>query len=820
MSMGGGAAAAPDIPETLPILPLEHFILFPSMIAPIIVGDERSKRLVDEALGGQRLVGVLTKRPEGENLTEFDSLYDAGTAANILKMLRMPDGTLRLLLHGMQRIRVVEEQRTEPYLTARVEVLEEIPSSDTETDALVKNIHAMLGRAIELSSLPDDLRVAAANLTDAGKLADLVASNLNLKIPEQQEILETADVKERLQRMLFILNREIEVLELGTKIQTQVKSNFDRSQREFLLREQMKAIRKELGEEEGAGRELEELQERIDAKKLPQQAREVAEKELARLRNMQPASAEYTVSRTYLDTILDLPWMESTRDVINVKRAQRILDRDHYDLEKVKDRILDYLSVRKLKKDMKGPILCFFGPPGVGKTSLGKSIAESMGRKFVRIALGGMRDEAEIRGHRRTYIGAMPGRILKGLRSVGSNNPVMMLDEIDKLGSDYRGDPSAALLEVLDPAQNNTFNDNYLDIPFDLSNVMFITTANMLEPIPGPLRDRMEIIEVSGYTLKEKVAIAKRYLIPRQMEENGISKKHIAFTDAATVRITEDYTREAGLRSLERQIGTVCRKVARMVAEGRTKPVRITPSVLSTMLGPQKYFNEVAQRAGIPGVAIGLAWTPVGGEILFIEATMTGGNGRFTLTGQLGDVMKESAQAAFTYIHGEAERLGLAEELFHKRDIHLHVPAGAIPKDGPSAGIAMATALASLMTGRNVKDYLAMTGEITLKGNVLPVGGIKEKVLAAARAGVQTVLLPERNAPDARQLPEEIRKKLTIHTVSRVEEVLELALEKERNPQASRMIEIRPDEKRENGDTEKPKSQKPVRRAARGTQTE
>lgn len=780
----------PEIPDVLPILPLEQFILFPSMIAPIIVGDERSKRVVDDALGGQRLVAVLTKIPDRENLSDFDSLYPAGTAASILKMLKMPDGTLRLLLHGVQRIRVLERLGTDPYLTARVEPIREIPSSDTETDALVKNIHTMLGKAIELSSLPDDLRIAAANLNDPGKLADLVASNLALKIPEQQEILEQADIKTRLQMVLQILHREVEVLELGSRIQTQVKSTLDRSQRDFLLREQMKAIRKELGEEDGNARELDELEEKLRQKQLPQQAREVAEKELQRLRSMQPASAEYTVARTYLDSILDLPWMESTRDVINVRKAQRILDRDHYNLEKVKERILDYLSVRKLKKDMRGPILCFVGPPGVGKTSLGRSIAEAMGRKFVRIALGGMRDEAEIRGHRRTYIGAMPGRIIKGLRQAGSNNPVMMLDEIDKLGSDYRGDPAAALLEVLDPAQNHTFTDNYLDIPFDLSKVMFITTANQLETVPGPLRDRMEVIEVSGYTQREKLAIAKRYLVPRQMEENGLARRHLTFTDAALVRIIEDYTREAGLRNLEREIGTVCRKVARMVVEGRTKMVRVTPSMLEQMLGPRRFYNEVAQRTGIPGVAIGLAWTPVGGEILFIEASLTGGSGRFTLTGQLGDVMKESAQAAFTYVHSEAERLGIPEELFQRRDVHLHVPAGAIPKDGPSAGIAMCTAIASLLTGRNVKDFLAMTGEITLKGNVLPVGGIKEKLLAAARAGVKEVILPERNRPDVNQLPEEIRKKLTIHTVSRIEEVLDLALESRPHPQASRLLQV------------------------------
>jgi ATP-dependent Lon protease len=596
-------------------------------------------------------------------------------------------------------------------------------------------------------------------------------------------------VKERLKKVHYILSREIEVLEIGSKIQNRVKTELDKNQREYLLREQLKAIRKELGEEEGAGTELEELRERIEKKALPDHVRETANKELSRLRNMQPASAEYTVSRTYLDIILDLPWMDSTRDTINVPKARRILDRDHFDLEKVKDRILEHLSVRKLKKDMKGPILCFFGPPGVGKTSLGRSIAEAMGRKFVRISLGGMRDEAEIRGHRRTYIGAMPGRIIKSLRQVGACNPLILLDEIDKLGSDYRGDPSSALLEVLDPEQNNTFTDHYLDMPFDLSKVMFITTANQLDSIPGPLRDRMEIIEVTGYTLREKVQIAKKYTIPKQMSENGLTAKQISFTDSALTRLIEDYTREAGLRSLERQIGNVCRKVARQIVEGKTDQVTVQPAMLTKLLGPARFRGEVAERSGSPGIAVGMAWTPVGGEILFIEATVTAGTGKFVLTGQLGDVMRESAQAAMTYVHTMADELEVPEELFFKRDIHVHVPAGAIPKDGPSAGTAMATAIASLLTGRAVKDYLSMTGEITLKGNVLPVGGIKEKVLAAARAGIREVILPERNRDDADQLPDEIRKKLKIHFATHVDQVLKIALQTKVHARASRMLQ-------------------------------
>jgi len=785
------AAKSAEIPDVLAILPLDGFVLYPSMIAPIIIGDEKSRRLVNDAVTGQRTIGIVTKRPDAENMNEFSSLYEYGTAAAILKMLKMPDGGMRLLLHGLQRIKIVENLENEPFLKARVLVIPETPAKENkETDALVKSLHGLLGKAIELSSLPDDLRVAAINITDPAKLADLIASNLNLKVEEQQEILEVPGVLDRLKKVHYVLSREIEMMELGSRIQTRVKNELDKNQREYVLREQMKAIRKELGEDESTGNELDELKERLDQKDMPDYARETATKELSRLRAMQPASAEYTVSRTYLDVILDLPWQESTSDTFDITKAREILDRDHYDLTKVKERILEYLSVRKLKKDMKGPILCFVGPPGVGKTSLGRSIASAMDRKFIRISLGGMRDEAEIRGHRRTYIGAMPGRILKSLRQAGANNPVMLLDEIDKLGADYRGDPSSALLEVLDPEQNNTFTDHYLDMPFDLSNVMFITTANQLDTIPGPLRDRMEIIDVTGYTVKEKLLIAKKYTIPKQVAENGISRKQISFSDAAILRLIEDYTREAGLRSLERQIATVCRKIARKIAEGNGGVTKVTPELVTTLLGPAKYYSDVAQRTGAPGVSVGMAWTPVGGEILFIEATVTMGSGRFVLTGQLGDVMKESAQAAMTYIHTVAEKLGIPEELFSRRDIHLHVPAGAIPKDGPSAGTAMATAIASLLTGRNVKDFLAMTGEITLKGNVLPIGGVKEKVLAAMRAGIRTVILPERNRTDAGQLPEEVRKKLTIHFATHMDDVLQVALNRRKGAAASPLLEV------------------------------
>ncbi len=768
------------IPSELPILPLEQFVLFPAMLAPIIVGDEKSKHLINDVVAGNRQVGVFTKKPEAPNIAAFENLYDVGTAANVVKMARTPDGTVRVLLHGLTRIRIVEPLATDPYLQARVEELREIPSEDTETQALVRSIHALLARAAQLSALPEELVTAAINLTDPARLADLVASNLGLKVPELIEILSMADVHQRIQRVHFFLTREMEVFELGAKIHTEVKSELDKAQREYFLREQLKAIRKELGEDESGSREIEELEQRLKEKQLPDHAREVAQKELSRLRLMRPDSAEFTVARTYLEWILDLPWLESTPDRLDIPTAREILDEDHYDLEKIKERILEYLSVRKLKNDMKGPILCFVGPPGVGKTSLGRSIARAMGRRFGRIALGGMRDEAEIRGHRRTYIGAMPGRIIKAIKQAGSNNPVLMLDEIDKLGSDYRGDPAAALLEVLDPEQNNSFVDYYLDIPFDLSNVMFITTANHLDPVPGPLLDRMEVIELPGYTLGEKREIAKRYLIPRQIEQNGLKPSQIRITDSAIEQIIEQYTREAGLRNLEREIGKICRKVARQVAEDPNHSARVTIKNLRAYLGPPRYFSETAQRMGVPGVAIGLAWTPVGGEILFVEASMTPGSGRFTLTGQLGEVMKESAQAALTYLRANAARWEIPDELFSQRDIHIHVPAGAVPKDGPSAGITICTALASLLTGRLVKDYLAMTGEITLKGNVLPVGGIKEKMLAAARAKIREVILPERNMLDLEELPAEVREKLHFHPVKHVEQVLALALEEKK----------------------------------------
>jgi ATP-dependent Lon protease len=770
---GGLQTEQIEIPQTMPILTVNNFVLFPFMIAPIIVTDEKNKKLVDEVTIGERLLAVVARKVPGEAPPTFSDIYTHGTAAIVLRMLKIPDGTVRLLIHGVERIRIVEPLASEPYLKARIEVVAQESPQDKEVEAMMLTARTLLQKAVSLSSLPDDLGIAAMNISDAGKLADLIASNISLKLAEQQEILEIANTKRRLERTLSYLNREVEMMELGSKIQSQMKTEIDKTQREYLLREQLKAIKKELGEEEGAGAEIRELREKIEATKLPDHARDVALKEVARLETMHSSSAEYTVSRTYLDWILALPWMVGTEDNMDVKRAQTILDEDHYDLDKVKERILEYLAVIKLRGQLKGPILCFVGPPGVGKTSLGRSIARALGRKFQRMSLGGMRDEAEIRGHRRTYIGALPGRIIKAIKDCGSNNPVIMLDEVDKIGMDFRGDPASALLEVLDPEQNFSFTDHYLDMPFDLSKVMFITTANLLDPIPAALRDRMEVLALSGYAPKEKLTIARKYLIPRELENTGVPKNKIAFSDSAVMKIIEDYTREAGLRNLQREIGNVCRKVARDIAAGNAHAIRLTAKNVHEFLGPPRYFAEFAQRMRDPGVAIGLAWTPTGGEILFIEASSTKGKGQLTLTGQLGEVMKESAQAARTYLHANAEKLGIPETSFLEQDIHIHIPAGAIPKDGPSAGIALCAAAASLLRKKPLKDFVAMTGEITLKGNVLPVGGIKEKLLAAHRAGVREVILPLRNKKDLEDIPADVRRHLAFHFVQNMGEVLQ-----------------------------------------------
>jgi len=841
-----------ELPPVLPILPVNHLVIFPHMIAPLNLEDEGQKQLVDEALKAERLIGVFTRKPLGEGeekpLTEkdsFDSIHSIGTVCVVLRMLRVPDGTMRLLVHGVTRAQIAEEISDSPYLKARITALSEQESDDAmEIQAMRKSALSQLQKIIQISSLSEELGVAANNVEEPGKLADLIASNIQLKTEELLEILDETDVKARLKKVLFYLSRELQVLELGSRIQSQVKTEIDKNQRQYVLREQLKAIRQELGEEEPHEKEMRELRERLENKPMPDYARAVVDKELGRLEHMQPASAEYGVIRTYVEWFFDLPWDDSTADNIDISRARKVLDEDHYGLEKVKERILEFLAVLRLRDSMKGPILCFVGPPGVGKTSLGRSIARATGRRFTRFSLGGMRDEAEIRGHRRTYIGAMPGRILKALKECGSNNPLVMLDEIDKLGTDFRGDPASALLEVLDPEQNNTFQDHYLDIPFDLSKVMFITTANQLETVPGPLRDRMEIIEISGYTASEKLSIARQYLVPREMVANGLRKSEVKFTKTGLLELIEGYTREAGVRNLQRQIGSICRKAAMRVAEklgpekapgkkktkegkkaakpvsgpagqvasqanpssdssaggvkpspmssatiiteggapkipggrARIKPISIDRDHVSDFLGPPKTYSEVAQRMGQPGVAIGMAWTPTGGEILFIEASRHPGSGKLILTGSLGDIMKESAQAATTYLHARAEDLGIDEQVFSKNDIHVHVPAGAVPKDGPSAGSAIATALASLLTGRQVKDYLSMTGEITLRGNILPVGGIKEKCLAAQRAGIRTILLPKANDRDYQEIPEEVRKQIEFHFVDRIDDVLALGL--------------------------------------------
>jgi ATP-dependent Lon protease len=693
------------------------------------------------------------------------------------------DGTQRVIVQGLERIRAKRFLQSDPYFVAEVEVLEVPPyvsGSDLEVEALLRTLRSLFQKAVELASyLTNELKNAVMSIRDPSVVADLIAANLNVKVQEKQEVLETVDLKERLRKVHFLLAREVQILELGNKIQSQVKEDIDRAQREYYLREQLKAIKRELGELDDHAQEIKQLKERIEAAQMPEEARKAAEKELERLSRMPPASAEYTVSRTYLDWLIELPWSKSTEDNLDIAHARQVLDEDHYDLEKVKRRILEYLAVRKLKNDMKGPILCFVGPPGVGKTSLGKSIARAMGRKFVRISLGGIRDEAEIRGHRRTYVGALPGKIIQGIKRAGVNNPVFMLDEVDKIGIDFRGDPAAALLEVLDPEQNHAFSDHYIDVPFDLSKVLFIATANVLDTVPPALRDRMEVLELPGYTDDEKLMIAKNHLIPRQLQEHGLTEEDLEFEDDAIITIINSYTREAGVRNLEREIAAICRQVAKEVAEGKREKVIVRKDNVYKFLGPEKFYPEVAERITTPGIATGLAWTPTGGDIIFIEATRMKGRKGLILTGHLGEVMKESAQAALSYVRSKARDFGINEDFFAKSDIHIHVPAGAIPKDGPSAGIAIFVALVSLLTNRPVKSDVAMTGEITLRGQVLPVGGIKEKVLAGKRAGIKTIILPKRNEKDVEELPDHVKQGLKFYFIQRAEEALDVALVKE-----------------------------------------
>ncbi len=741
------------VPTRLPILPLKDTVVFPETMMPLAVGQARSVRLIEDILQTDKLVGlVASKNPEIEAPGPGD-VFRVGVLASIQKMLKAPDGTLRIIAQGIRRIEIEHFESEDPYLLADVRDLPDVIELGTELEALQRNLVSVYTRIIQLVPyLPDELEMAVTGIDDPAALGYFIASTMRLKTEDKQALLEEVELSKRLRRLTSLMNRELEVLELGSKIQDQVQSEMDKSQREYVLRQQMKAIQDELGETDETQAEVNELRDRIDKAGLPEDVDKQARRELDRLSKLPPAAAEYGVIRTYLDWIVSLPWSVTTPDHMDIGDARKVLDEDHYDLEDVKDRILEFLAVQKLKNEVSGPILCLAGPPGVGKTSLGKSIARAMGRKFIRVSVGGVRDESEIRGHRRTYVGAMPGTIIRAIRDAGSSNPVFMIDEIDKMGADWRGDPSSAMLEVLDPEQNSTFRDHYLDLPFDLSKVMFICTANMLDTIPGPLRDRMEIISIAGYTEEDKLHIARRYLVPRQLERNGLKKGQLTFTDAALRLLVEGYTREAGVRSLERQIGSVARKFARMVAEEGRKRITVGEKGVIEFLGKRKVFRETKRRTSDPGVSTGLAWTPAGGDILFIEARAMPGSGRLTLTGQLGDVMKESAQAALTYVRSASDRLGIDAKFFQKHDIHVHVPAGAVPKDGPSAGVAMAVALASMASGRAVDPSVAMTGEVTLTGHVLPVGGIKEKVLAARAAGISHVFLPDRNEPDVDEI--------------------------------------------------------------------
>ncbi len=764
------------VPQALAVLPLRNSVFFPHQVMPLSVGRDSSIKVIEEALKDDGHV-VIVAQTDGsiEAPTEKD-IHWTGTLAKVLKQFTLADGTRSVLMQGIERVQLISILHADPYIRAVVRSVDETPAKGMETDAMISNLKNLFRKAVELSpNLTEEHLSIILNTEDAGTFADITTSMLPISVEEKQRILEILDVQKRLEEVTLALTKLLQKLELGSKIQSEVQGEINKTQREYYLREQMKAIRKELGEDE-EGVDLAELRKRIDDAKLPEEALKVAEKELKRLSQMNQASAEYTVSRTYLDWILDLPWSVSTNDNLDIKKAREVLEHDHYGLDKVKKRILEYLAVRKLKNDMRGPILVFVGPPGVGKTSLGRSIANALGRKFVRISLGGVHDEAEIRGHRRTYIGALPGRIIQGLKKAGTNNPIFMLDEIDKIGQDFRGDPSSALLEVLDPEQNFSFSDHYLEIPFDLSKVMFIATANMIEPVPPALRDRMEIIEIPSYVEDEKLHIAKRFLLPKQAKEHGLQEEQIRFEDEAVRGMISGYTREAGVRNLERQIATVARGVARDVAEGIITSAKIAKDNLTKYLGQQKFFPDVSERINRPGIAVGLAWTPVGGDILFIEATKMKGKGILTLTGQLGDVMKESVQAAMSYIASHAKELGLDENFKSELDIHVHVPAGAIPKDGPSAGVTMLTALTSLLTNRLVRNDLAMTGEITLRGAVLPIGGVKEKVIAAHRAGIKTIILPERNKLDLDEVPKPAIEGLKFHFVKEMADVLKLAL--------------------------------------------
>ncbi|WP_425513884.1 endopeptidase La [Geomobilimonas luticola] len=768
------------IPDVLPLLPVRDVVVYPYMILPLFVGREISIAAVDHALSQDRLIFLATQREVGEEEPTPDTIYSTGTVAMIMRMLKLPDGRVKILVQGLSKGRITEYLAEKPFYSVRIERIADpqVAENSLETEALMRTVKEQLGKVISLGKIiSPEVMVIVENMQEPGSLADLVASNIGLKVEDAQRLLEIADPIERLGRVNELLNKEYELLSMQARIQSAAKEEMGKSQREYFLREQLRAIQQELGETDARAEEIAELRKAIEQAKMPPAVEKEALKQLGRLEQMHPDAAESGMLRTYLDWMVEIPWSKSTKDSLDIKRAREILDEDHFYLDKVKERILEFLAVRKLKKKMKGPILCFVGPPGVGKTSLGKSIARAMGRKFVRISLGGVRDEAEIRGHRRTYVGALPGRIVQGLKQAGANNPVFMLDELDKIGADFRGDPSSALLEVLDPEQNHAFSDHYINLPYNLSNVMFIATANQIDPVPGPLQDRMEVINLAGYTEEEKLQIAKRYLVPRQIKENGITEQTLTISDEAIKAIIAKYTREAGLRNLEREIGSICRKVARKVAEGEKRHFTVNAATVAKYLGPPKFLREEEMERNEVGVVTGLAWTPVGGEVLFVEATIMQGKGGLTLTGQLGDVMKESVQAALSYIRSKETELNLPTDFFHNMEIHVHVPAGAIPKDGPSAGVTMATALVSALTKIPVRKDVAMTGEITLRGKVLPIGGLKEKMLAAIRAGVKTVVIPEQNKKDLEEVPRHILKKVKVVTARTIDEVLRVALE-------------------------------------------
>jgi ATP-dependent Lon protease len=774
----------PQLPATLPVLPLKETVVFPESMTPLAIGQERSIKLIDDVVGGDRMLALVTVRTDSEDAdpAEWEHLYAIGTAAVVHKMIRVPDGTLRILVQGLRRIRLERQMHEDPYLVGEfVEVPDELVESK-EVEALTRNVQSLFARIIALVPyLPEELQLAAANVDDPSALCHLVASTLRLKTEEKQKLLEQANVEERLREITRILNRELEVSELGTKIQSQVQSELEKGQREFYLRQQLKAIQEELGEGDAEQAEVNELRERLAELTLPEEVEKAASRELSRLERLPAAAAEYGVIRTYLDWILTLPWDTVTEDNLDLENARSVLDKDHYDLEKVKDRIIEFLAVSKLRNDVSGQILCFVGPPGVGKTSLGHSIARTLGRKFARLSVGGVRDEAEIRGHRRTYIGAMPGSIIRAIRDAESHNPVVLIDEIDKMGADFRGDPASAMLEVLDPEQNKTFRDHYLDLPFDLSKVLFICTANTVDTIPSPLLDRMDVITLAGYTEDEKVGIAKRYLVPKQLTAHGLSDETLSISENALRLVVREYTREAGVRNLERRIADLCRKAAREIAEGRKTKLRVDERKVRAWLGPRRFSGDVQKRTSTPGVATGLAYTTAGGDVLFVEAQAYPGSGRLTITGQLGDVMQESAQAALSWVRSHTEELGVPENWFAEHDVHIHVPAGAVPKDGPSAGVTMATAIASLVRGKPVADDVGMTGELTLTGQVLPIGGLREKALAAQRAGLKRVVMPRENEPDLEDLPAETRKELDFVPVDDIGDVLRVALDGDRS---------------------------------------